>query len=241
MNKIVGFLGVLAMVAAAPMARADFQISVNGTTCITVVSGSPNGSATCGIVTPVAGVTITNLSVTGNQLASVSQQLGSTLSIQNTTSSAATLDIYLADSGFTSPTIPPAITIQDVSGATINGTTGTNSFTLTSCVDQSNGLVPPSGTFCTTPAPGMAGPNATLTAAGAITLSNNSNGTITALGAPFSLTQHLVIVAAANSFFNVTSSQVLTPVTAVPEPASIMFLGTTVLGLCGLLRKKKGV
>ena len=146
MNKIVGFLGVLAMVAAAPMARADFQISVNGTTCITVVSGSPNGSATCGIVTPVAGVTITNLSVTGNQLASVSQQLGSTLSIQNTTSSAATLDIYLADSGFTSPTIPPAITIQDVSGATINGTTGTNSFTLTSCVDQSNGLVPPSGT-----------------------------------------------------------------------------------------------
>src|SRR5215831_18912750 len=33
MNKLAGLLGVLAIIAGTPLARADFQISVNGVNC----------------------------------------------------------------------------------------------------------------------------------------------------------------------------------------------------------------
>ena len=237
MNKLAGFLGVLAMVAGAPLAHADFQISVNGINCTPiVVSGSPNGTLSCALITVAPGVTITNLSVTGLQAAGFSEQLGTTLLIQNTTGAAVPITIDLADSNFTSPLAPPG-SILDVSGATLNSTTGTNNtFTLTSCVDQSNGLVPPPGVFCSSPAPGMAPANLPLMTTGAVTKSDNSSGTITSLHLPnFSLSQQLVISAAANSNFNVTSSQVLTP---VPEPASMLLLGGVLLGVTGLLRKK---
>jgi hypothetical protein len=39
MNKLATFLSVLAMVAVAPLARADFQISINGVPC---ASGAGN-------------------------------------------------------------------------------------------------------------------------------------------------------------------------------------------------------
>jgi hypothetical protein len=60
---------------------------------------------------------------------------------------------------------------------------------------------------------------------------------ITSLSAPFSLTQEIVISAGANSNFNVTASQNLTPA-PVPEPTSVLLLGGVLLGVSGLLRKK---
>jgi hypothetical protein len=234
-KKSAGFLGVLAMMAIAPLARADFQISVNGVNCAPIlVSATPTGSLTCASVSPVAGVTITNLSVSGVQAPGFSFELGTTLQIFNTTGSDVTLTIYLADSGFTSPLAPP--TVRHSSGATLNANLGNNSFSLTSCVDQSNSLVPPGSSFCSSPAPGMAPPNTTLSTTAAQTKSNDSVGLITALSAPFSLTQQLVIVAGANSAFNVTSSQVLTP---VPEPMSIALLGGVLLLTTGAIRRKQ--
>jgi len=224
---------MVTLVLVAPLARADYEISVNGTDCAGPTASGPNVIATCSSVSPFAGLTITNLSVQGIQLTGVSEQVGTTLSIVNTTSTAQTVTIYLAVSKFSTPVTPPSI--KDASGATINSTTGSNSFTLTSCVDQSDGLVPPSGTFCTTPAPGEAGANPILSTTGAQTKSNEMDGTITSLHADFSLTQMLTITVGADSVFNVTSSQVLTP---VPEPISITFLGTVVLGVSRLLRKK---
>ena len=83
MNKLAGLLGVLAIVAVTPLARADFQISINGTTnCTPTVgtnpqpSASPTGSLTCAAVTVAPGVTIQDVAVTGQQAADFSQQLG---------------------------------------------------------------------------------------------------------------------------------------------------------------------
>ena len=240
MNKLAGLLGVLAIVAVTPLVRADFQISINGTTNCTPTSGTnpsgpsgPNGSLTCAAVTVAPGVTIQDVALVGQQAADFSQQLGTTLLIQNTTSTPVIILIGFAVSNFTSPITPP--TIIDSSGVTINVTTGNNSVLLISCVDQSNGLVAPTNTFCTSPAGGAALANPLLSQSGAGTNNNTVFGGITALHAPFSLTQLVAITAGANSNFNITTSQVLTP---IPEPASILLLGSALLGITLLVRKK---
>jgi hypothetical protein len=237
MNKLAGFLGVLAMVAVAPSARADFQILVNGVACTPNLSQTnPIGSLTCPSVAGLpAGVTITDLAVTGNQVPGVfSQELGTTLLVTNSTGSAVTLTIDIADSFFSMPTTPPVIT--DHSGATLNVTTGTDSISLTSCVNQANSLNPTAAPpFCPSPAPGMAAANPTLTQTGAGTASNETAGTISSLTAPFSLMQHIVLSAGAGADFNVTTSQVLS---SVPEPTSVLLLGGVLLGVTGLLRKR---
>lgn len=232
MNKLAGFLGVLAMVAVAPFAQADYEITVNGPPCIgPTVNLSPNIAVTCPSVTTGAGaVTITDLALTGSQTPGVTQELGTTLDIVNTSGAAVAITITLADSNFSSPTAPPG-SIADHSGATLDATTGTNTFQLTSCVNQANLLTP----ICGTPAPGEAGPNVPLMTIGANTISDESTGTISTLSADFSLTQVLTISAGANSSFNVTSSQVLTP---VPEPGSVLLMGSMLVGISGLLRKK---
>jgi hypothetical protein len=236
MKKLAGFLGVLAMGVVAPSARANFQININGVMCISSIGG-PSGNLTCATAAGPAfglptGVTITDLAVSGLQTTNVSQQFGTTLLVTNTTGTAATITIDIGDSGFTSPTTPPPIV--DDSGATINGTTGTNSITLTSCVDQSNAVV-----GCVTAAPGMAGPNATTTVTGANTANAlESVGSITSLAASFSLSQHIVLSAGAGGDFNVTTSQVLTSPGVVPEPSSVLLLGGVLLGVTGLLRKR---
>jgi hypothetical protein len=230
MNKLAGFLGVLAMLAVAPLARANLLIAVNGIICNSLVQASPNGSLTCPSVTVTPGVTITDLAVTGLQVpGAFSQELGTTLLVTNTTGSAFGISIDIGDSNFSAPVTPPLI--SDASGSTINGTTGTNSITLTSCVNQANLLTPP----CGSPAPGMAPPNGTLIVTGANTSSNESNGSITSLAAPFALTQHIALSAGAGADFNVTTSQVLS---SVPEPTSVLLVGGGLLGVTGLLRKR---
>lgn len=239
MKKLAGLLGVAAALAFTPLARADFEISVNNVDCLVpgvVPSPTATGSQTCSSVT-VGTATITDLAVTGTQAAGVSLEEGTTLQINNLGgTSAVTFTIDLADTNFTSPTAPP-FAITDASGLTINPTVGTGSATLTSCVDQDNGLVPPSGTFCGAPAPGQAGMNPGLSFIGAGTKSNTVFGTITALHAPFSLTQELTVTIGAGSEFNLTSSQVLTP---TPEPVSIALMGGVLLLTSGaFLRKRK--
>src|SRR5215471_5288768 len=105
MNKLAGLLGVLAIVAGTPLARADFQIAVNGVNCTPTPAGpnpqpsaSPNGSLTCATFSPVAGVTIQGLAVTGLQTPSFSEQLGTTLLVQNTNSTPVDITIFMADS-----------------------------------------------------------------------------------------------------------------------------------------------
>jgi hypothetical protein len=157
----------------------------------------------------------------GLQAGVVAQQLGTTLLVENTTASAVTIMIDIGVTNYASLNPP----IADSSGSTINGTTGTNSLTLTSCVNQANSLTPTATTpFCSSPAPGMAPANGTLTVTGGGTAVNSTTGTITSLASMFSLTQHIVISVGANSNFNFTTSQVLTP-TVPPGTACPMSPG----------------
>jgi hypothetical protein len=77
-----------------------------------------------------------------------------------------------------------------------------------------------------------------VTVTGAQTgISPESTGTITSLHSPFALTQHIVLSAGAGADFNITTSQVLTS-TVIPEPTSVLLLGSVLLGITGLLRKR---
>jgi hypothetical protein len=133
-GSAIGFLGVL-MVAGAPLARADFQVLVNGVPCTPTVgtnpltSGNPNGSLTCQNITVAPGVTIQELAVTGQQglIPGTSEQQGTSLLVQNTTGSAVTITIDIGVSNFSSPFTPP--NVSDSSGSTLNATLGTNSST----------------------------------------------------------------------------------------------------------------
>jgi hypothetical protein len=247
MHKVAGFLGIAAMVAVVPLARADFNISVDGTNCTTGLSSTaqlqaPGGfTASCTNVSspPLpAGVTIQTLQTNGQQTTAFSQQFTTNLIVSNNSGASQTLTLDFALSNFTFPVIGGPITaINDASGFTINQTIGMSTGQLTSCVDQSNNTAPPNHSpFCSGAAPGQAGPNMAVTVTGANTLSSpESIGTITALNAPFSLMQQITLTLANGTNANVTASQILTP---VPEPAGIALLGTALLGLTTLFRKK---
>ena len=245
MHKLAGFLGIAAMVAVAPLARADFNISVNGTDCTsgsstTAQLQAPGGfTATCSnVATPPlpAGVTIQTLSTNGQQTAAFSQQFTTNLIVQNNSASSQTLTLDFALTNFTSPTIPPATGVNDASSFTINETIGSATGQLTSCVDQSNNLAPPDHTpFCSMGAPGQAPPNPAVMVSGAQTSSNTTTGVITALHAPFALSEQITLTLAAGTNLNVTASQILTP---VPEPGAILLLGTAILGVTTVVRRK---
>lgn len=240
MKKLAGFLGVLAMVAVAPLARADFELTINGVDCNSGIAGTPSPTPgnfySCGVITVSPGVFVTGFSTTATQDPAGSQQLSSTVSVQNTTGSSVTIMFGAAVSNYSSPTIPPFTAINDASSVTLDETLvggGGATGTLTSCVDQSNALVKP--TFCVTPAPGEAPIDAPVTVSGAQTNGDTTFGTITALTSPFSLSQELSLTLMPNASLNFTLTQALTP---VPEPAAALFLGTVILGISTIMRKK---
>src|SRR5690348_1337454 len=114
MKKLTILLGVVG--AIAPLAHANLQLSWAVTTPVVCASagGSPNTNALCAGTFNVngSGVLVTSYGSTGIQSSANSQQLTSTVAIQNTSGTTQTLTLWAVDQDFTSPTAPPTITWQ---------------------------------------------------------------------------------------------------------------------------------
>jgi len=249
--KIMGTLfGVFLVAASSPLAHAAVQISFSFTNPAAAVLASSVGGCTTSGTGPTApgetelcytggqnigsGVTVLDLSTTGQQNVSNSEQLGSSLEIE-TGSTAVTLTIWLAASGFTEPTAPPDIDYS--SKLSITSNTGVGTVSLESCVDTSNGLAPPTNTFCASPAATLTTSAGSETYSGSASNSQTDLGVITSLlTTPYSLSQKITLTLGANSDLNVITSQILTP---VPEPMSIALLGGVLILVSRAMRRKR--
>jgi len=224
------------------LAHATMQLSfqVPGISPAVCFSGPSNtGPGSCPLISG-AGITITEFhAITNSPGGPISaQELGSVLTITDTTPGTSILRLWLAAQDFSFPTIPPSPGIDYTSNLSITSVTGAGSVGLMSCVDTSDLLAPPTDPFCSgAGSPELSnGPESFL---GAGSAHNTVTGIITSLSAPYSLSQEITVAMSQGSAINIVTSQILIP---TPEPASIGMLGSVLLFTAGarrIIRRKK--
>ena len=229
-NSILLPLTLLALCAPLAHAALEIRYAINGGATVSCVTNPVSaGPAICGaVVTPGVTLTVTASGSNSPGTPSLATQLTTSLTI--TASADSTVDIWAVSQDFTNPVTPPAL--DYFSNLSTTSVTGSGTADLTSCLNTLNSLA-------TTCAPGGLG-NITLTnAQQAWTAPTATSGTVStgiaSLSPGYSMGQHITVFLNGGSQMNVIASQVLTP---IPEPASMMLLGSALLGLSVAFRKK---
>ena len=232
MKKLSVLLTLALLALCAPLAHAALQIrySINGGATVTCVTNPVSaGPAVCGaVVTPGVTLTVTASGSNSPGTPDLATQLTTSLSILASADS--TVDIWAVSQDFINPVTPPPL--DYFSNLSTTSVTGSGTADLTSCLNTLNSLA----TECT---PGGLG-NITLTNAqqawtAPTATAGTVSSTVASLAATYSMGQHITVFLNAGSQMNVIASQVLTP---IPEPASMMLLGSALLGLTVAFRKK---
>jgi hypothetical protein len=240
MKHLTLFLALLAVVAFVPSANATMSIYYEigaGPILLCATgpdSGPPNlggvGSTDpTGCVFSGSGVSVALVTSSSNSPGTpgLADQFGTTVEVQS--SATTTVKIWLTAQDFSMPVIKPT---EYQNGLTLNGilsNTGETG-TLHTCVDNTNGTAGPASFL------GCSGGSLsqTLSNSGAATTSGTIFGAANQV-ATYSLEQLLTLSLKAGNDFNVSTSQSL----SVPEPAGIVLLGTALLGIATLVRRKK--
>jgi hypothetical protein len=229
MRKSTGVLVGLAFAACVQLANASLVInySINGGSTMSCGSGTDDGPVTCSITG--SGVSVSVVTATSNSpgTSGGAEQFADTVEATSTVN--ASVRIWVTAQDFTMPTTPPGLTYESsLSGTSVLGNSSSTAG-LKSCIDTTNGPAPPlgcgGGTLTNTPE----------TFTGAMSLSNTVFGTVTSLSGTYALEQLITLSLTPSSDFNIDSSQSLS---AVPEPASIVLLGTLLVGIATIFRKK---
>jgi hypothetical protein len=228
--------GVLLLLAVcAPLAQGAMDLTINGTSCTGLVATAT--TAQCAASFTQGGLTWLFLNAGSNSPGTAvgAETESATVQVVNNSGVTQTVTLAITAPGFTAPTAPPSLTLFSQIGGSV--TTGVAGSTLlyASCVNPNNSADPACPTL---------GPTATATETAqvgpTISVSNssfNSNDTtnVTSLSSPYELGEVIVLTLQAGEKLNFSASTDLTP---VPEPASVVLLGTMLLGTTSLLRKR---
>jgi hypothetical protein len=222
-------LALAAYLSATP-AKADIIVTLQetGHSAIgptTEASGSPSMGGGTG-VTWIAGSTITvndftlsGVSSSETQTATLSEVLSSTLTITNNNSVAHTITLTFAATGFTAPLAPPGVLMTDSVGGTtpFTGSGAGNAISFTSQA----GAAPAAPAL----SPDITGHGVAYSQSGSQSISTGLSGTYT-------VTQTYVITLNAGANLQFTGRTDLQP-NGVPEPASVAMAlsGLPLLGL----------
>ena len=247
MRKLIGLFGVLALMAFAPLAHADYVITYNvGTGAPSPASGTPcldnsnsknnTGTTTCSATALAGNLSIDSAGGTSNSpgTAAGADEFSSVATLENDTSSPVTVTLWYLAQGFTMPVTGGGVSgIAYFSNASATGElgSGTSSLALESCVDQGTGGTGTS--FCGVPYASLTNSLA-IPATG--TVSDPSTEVFSPLSATYSLEQQVTVVLGAGDTVNIALSQSLTP---IPEPASIALLSGLILLTSGAIRRKR--
>ena len=216
--------------ALAHDAAADLlaEVSFNGGAFVSICT-APSGTFCIGNASG-GGLVLT---MTGGQSNSpgtptLALLLSSALSVMNTNASGtATAHLLIGDTGFRAPTGNNVTLFSHIGGSVAVGDP-LNTMSFFSSVDQGNGQNVSPGTFNTA----AVTPN--ISAAGSYDASNSA--AIPLVSGPYSMTENLTITLSAGSIMNYSSSTTLSP---VPEPVSLLLVGTSLIGLGVSLRRKR--
>jgi hypothetical protein len=249
MKKVVVtmFTGLVLLLAASTQARAGIYVAycVNGTavqdsasSCLGGTPGDFGAPGLPGALESYTGTigsgtgqfTITGLSQSNSPgTPTLAKLLSSTLSILNITGSSQRLELFMGDTGFTSPVGPPLILNSHIGGSIITVGAG-NTMSFISCVGPGNAQNP-----CPTSFDYMAGPGLPTINTVASYKDDQFATIAVALATPYSISQYLDIHLDGHSEINSAAN---TSLTTVPEPLSIALLGGILVLSSGLIRRK---
>ena len=195
----------------------------------TICSGGPS----CGTSFVASnGLAFTLFGATSNSPGDAlnAKVLQATVQLNNPTASAQSITLVVGDTGFTSPTAPPATSlINSIAGTVTTGGAG-NVFNAIGCIDQADGQNVCPGTINTP----LVVANITTPGSG----NNSSTAAVNTLNSPYSMSERLFITLDPGANINFSASS---DVTAASEPASLALMGVGLVGLGWIVSRRRNV
>jgi hypothetical protein len=223
---------VVLLVAFAPVANAatiqiQYQVVAGP---ITTCSATAPGPVTCA---DVAGPPLKIIGLDANSNSpgtpSIADLTSSAVDLINNSTSSQTLDIAISVNGFIAPVGSNPMLLSHIGGTVVIGNIA-NTLMFQSCVDPSNALA---GVYASAACPagalasGISSP--AITAMGSFNL--DKSATFASLAGPYSIDEFYAITLAPGAEINWSASSSVSVPTTTPEPASVILLGTGLVGL----------